>query len=95
MREFPVFCSGIKSACGRLLAVAGALAVLLFSLAGGPALAAGGEVIFEGRYHPGDLTWDQDDHGGYIPVLPETGSLAQPGLSFVRTQPCSTKSLSQ
>jgi hypothetical protein len=81
MREFPVFCSEIKSACGRLLAVAGALAVLLVSLAGGPALAAGGEVIFEGRYHPGDLTWDQDDQGGYIPVLPETGSLAQPGLS--------------
>ena len=58
-----------------------ALVVLLLLVVSAPALAAAGdEVVFEGRFDPADLIWDQDARGDMIPVLPGTRPLGQPGL---------------
>lgn len=45
-----------------------------------PAGAADSEVILEGSFPISGLTWDQDAQGGFVPVLPGTQPLAQPGL---------------
>ena len=47
------------------------------------AQAAESTVVFEGAFRAGDLIWDQAEDGTYLPVLPDTRALEQPGLPRV------------
>ena len=42
-----------------------------------------GQVIYEGSFDAGDITWQNDPQGVALPVLPGTFALAQPGLPNV------------
>ena len=44
------------------------------------ALARDTAVVFEGEFLTSELSWDMDAEGGFIPVLPGTRTLDQPGL---------------
>ncbi|MCK9996953.1 MAG: T9SS type A sorting domain-containing protein [Candidatus Krumholzibacteria bacterium] len=47
------------------------------------ATAAGGQVIHEGEFYPGDLRWEANPQGAAYPVLDQTRPLSEPGLPML------------